>query len=273
MKIFPYFFLLLLCGSASKAGDYYPEAKMPLPPKEPIEECVDLGGEVEFGYRTDYLIHGLRVDRDTIWLDANYTFDQLSIPLTLGVTHSSGINTVFPYGLIGPIDTTDVYLTTTVEDVAGFDVTLAYTHRFLAFSFPLVNDVSYGELSVDLRRDLGFADFVVGSTLGINSRSSFFAAGGGDGWVHRAGLERSFELCEYADLVVSGGVGYHDGFFYNVAGSHSWSHYYIEAAMPISLNCRTTIKPYIGYNGVQQWDVFFPQGDCLHGGVSVSVEF
>ncbi len=261
------------------AGDYYSGGKAPIQAKAPIhakapivEDCIDYGANISAGYKTDYILHGLRVNGDSVWTDVNYQFDSF-LPITFGVSHVSGIRNTFPYGGIGPIDETDLYLRAAVGEFAGFAVALSYTHRFLNFSNAQAMNGSYGDVGVDVRKSLGFVDFVAGSTLGINSRNSFFNAGGGDGWVHRAGLEKEISLCEQATLIMSGGVGYHDGYFFNVAGTDDWSHYYLNASIPFELNCRTTITPYIGYQGVQQWGVFFPQGDLLHGGVSLNVSF
>ncbi|MAS93731.1 MAG: hypothetical protein CMO55_11120 [Verrucomicrobiales bacterium] len=255
------------------AGDSGWSGKAPITEKAPIEECYDLGGEISAGYRTDYILHGLRVDRDAVWVDVNYTFTDFYFPIRFGAAHTSGTDAVFPFDFIGPIDTTDVYLAADFENVAGFDVTVGYLHRFLNFGLPFIEGINYGELSLDIRRDLGFATFFVGSTVGLNSMDSFFAAGGGDGWLYRAGLEKEIPLCDAASLYLTGGVGYHDNFFYDIPGSSDWSHYFLTASLPIQLNCRTTLTPYIGYNGVQQWDVYSPQGDALHGGVSLSVSF
>ena len=68
------------------AGDW--SGKAPVSgknPKGPVG-CPDTNGEVTVGYMTDYLLHGFRLNRDTVWLDANYTFDSL-VPITIGVTH------------------------------------------------------------------------------------------------------------------------------------------------------------------------------------------
>lgn len=241
--------------------------------KTPIEECADLGGTLGISYLSDQFIHGMRLNRDTVVSTVGYRFEAL-LPLRFEASHGMGISTIFPYTVIGPVDLTDVGITAELGSVFGFEVGLGYKHRFINFTgAPGDVDADYGEVGVSLRRDLGFVDFVASSTLGIDSRDSFFAAGGGSGWVHTAGLEKSFRLCSSASLILSGGVGYHDGFFYDVAGTSDWSHYYVGAALPIQLNCRTTLTPYIGYQGVQQWDVFFPQGDVLHGGVNLQVSF
>jgi len=266
----------LLLGIATPlwSGDYSDYGKAPLPVKNPIvEECYDLGGVISSGYTTDYLVHGLRVNRDTVWADVNYSFEAM-VPLNFGVTHSSGIDKVFPYNVIGPIDVTDLYLVASFENVAGFTIDLSYTQHFLNFSGANVFNGSYGDIGIDIRRELGIVDFVIGADLGLNSRNAYFAGGGGDGWVYYAGMEKSFQVCEVADLVVAGGVGYQDGYFFSApAQSSGWSNYYLTAALPMQLNCRTTISPYIGYNGVQQWNVFAPQGDALLGGVSIAVKF
>lgn len=263
------FATILVSVTALQAGDW---GKAPIPAKAPIEECLDIGGGISAGYLTDYVLHGLRVNRDSVWTDVNYTFDAL-VPLTIGASHLSGINDMFPYGLMGPIDETDVYLSAEVVEVAGFEVTLEYRHRFLNFSGAQAFNGSYGDLSAGIRKDLGVVALVYEGTVGLNSRNSFFAAGGGEGWVHYAGLEKSIPLCDAAAIALSAGVGYHDGYYFDTPGSSDWSFYSIKASLPIELNCRTTLTPFIGYQGVQQWNVFDPQGDLLHGGFSLEVAF
>ncbi|MEO0414202.1 MAG: hypothetical protein AAF226_04520, partial [Verrucomicrobiota bacterium] len=69
--------------------------------------------------------------------------------------------------------------------------------------------------------------------------------------------------------------------------SSGWNNYYLRAALPIALNCRATVTPYIAYNGTPDtWiadginnAVGYPAGlgnggnDAIHGGVSLSVDF
>lgn len=264
------FAAILLSPLATFGGESW--GKAPLPDKMPIEECLDLGAEISAGYMTDYVLHGLRVNRDSVWTNVNYTFDTM-VPLTFGASHLSGITTMFPYFLVGPIDETDVYVSAEIAEVAGFEITLAYIHRFLNFTGATGINGSYGDIALGIRKDLGIVDFVYEGTVGLNSRNGYFAAGGGDGWVHYFGLEKSIPLCEVASLALSGGVGYHDGYYFAVPGTSDWSYYSIKAALPIELNCRATLTPYIGYQGVQQWGVYFPQGDLLHGGISLEVAF
>lgn len=258
--------LSVVIQSVSFAG----ESKAPIIDKVPLQDCLEFGASVEAGYMTDYLLHGLRVNRNTVSTGFEYRFEKM-VPLVFGARHFSGINTIFPYTFVGPIDETDIFLRAEVARFAGFELDVHYTHRYLHYGSAFPIDGSYGDLGVDVRKDLGFVDLVAGSTLGLNSRNAFFAAGGGDGFVHRAGLEKSVPLGDAVSLQLSGGVGYHDGYFFR--GSSDWSHYYLGAALPIELNCRTTLTPYLGYQGVQQWDVFAPQGDVLHAGISLNVSF
>jgi hypothetical protein len=264
----------LAISYSSHGGELSGSGKEPLAPgKAPLEECIELGGFVGITYLSDQFIHGMRLNRDTVAVTAGYRFESI-VPLTIGVTQSMGISTIFPYTAVGPVDLTDVGIEAELGSFLGFDLSLGYLHRFIDFTgAPGDLSTDYGEVSLELRRDFGFVEFVASSTLGLQSRDSFFAAGGGDGWIHTAGLEKTIPLCESTSLHLSGGVAYHDGFFYAVPGTHDWSHYYLAASLPIALNCRTTLTPYIGYNGVQQWGVYFPQGDALHGGVNLQVSF
>lgn len=270
-RIFLLFSLVFSC-SAAQAGEYLVGSKNPLGEKLPIEECIDIGAEITAGYLTDHDVHGLRVNRDAVHIDVNYTFDSF-VPLTFGVAHVSGIDAVFPFGTAGPLDLTDFYLQSELATIGGFDLSLRYLHRLVNFTGLPGLDISYDEIGLELRRDFGFADLILASNLGLDSRNSFFNAGGGDGWVHTAGLEKTIPLCGKSDLVLGGEVGYHDGFYFSVPSSSGWSHYSVKASLPVKLNCRTTVTPFIEYTGVQQWGVYFRQGDALHGGVSVNVSF
>ena len=242
--------------------------KAPVQDKYPIEDpCVDVGGNLSAGYMTDFLLHGLRINRDSVWVDASYTLDSFA-PLTIGVNHVHGVNDFLfggpPFTFDGT-DITNLYVRADLPEIAGFAASLGYTHRF--FDFPVGSGVangSWGDVTLGLRKDIGFADLVIGSTLGIN-------VFGSDGWVHTAGLEKGVSLTDSLDIVLSGGVGYHDG-YYNALGS-GWSHYYLNAALPIALGSHATLTPYVGYQGVQQWNQYNFQGDLLHAGISLSVDF
>ncbi len=244
---------------SASAGDW--NGKSVVDDKEVIVGCPDTRGSVTVAYVTDYILHGARINRDTVALDVNYTFGS-AVPITLGVSHFAGINAFNPVfnPIFGALDETDVYLSAVIAEVGGFSVVTDYTHRF--FSNSIFGSI--GELGLTLRRDVGFADFFVGSDFAMNP----FA--GGNGWVHRAGLEKEIGITDSVGLLLGATVGYHDGYFVNNSG---WSDYNLEVALPISLNCNTTLTPFVAYNGVQQWNQFALQGDALYGGISLNVKF
>ncbi len=62
---------------------------------------------------------------------------------------------------------------------------------------------------------------------------------------HQFGLEKPFVITDAISLVIGGGIAYSDGYF----GSSDWNHYYATVSLPIQLNCRTTLTPYLGYTG------------------------
>ncbi len=247
------------------AGDW---GKAPVD-KTPIEECIDLGGEVSVGYATDYLFHGVRFARDSVWTDVNYTFDGLALPVTVGAWYLNGIN---GSALGAAYDELNLYAETAVGSYAGFDFDLGYRHYlFPEFRSNVAPFGGYGEGSLGISRDLGFADFHF---------SSGYAFGGGgiapSGWYHETGLERTFPLTDSIGLALGAGLAYSDGYW----GPSGWNHYYTRASLPIELNCRVTLIPYIGYSGAPDtWvvDGAFgadqPQSDILHGGITLKVTF
>lgn len=258
------------------AGDW---GKAPVG-KAPVEECVDLGGAISTGYMTDYIFYGARFARDSVWTDVNYTFDNLAVPVTIGAFYLNGIN---GDGLFGLYDELDLYVSAEVGTFAGFDVALGYTH----FVFPefrsggaFVNSTQgagYGELGIDITRSLGFVDLAMESNFAMGGQGFI------NGWYHQIGIERSFGLTDSISLVLGTGVGYSDNYFANLgvtARDSGWNHYYVTASLPIQLNCRATLTPYIGYVGAPDtWVVDglgvtgSPQSDILHGGVTLSVSF
>ena len=154
------------------AGDWGGKAPISAKnPKSPIG-CPDTSGEVSVGYMTDYILHGARLNRDTVWLDAHYTFNSM-VPITIGVSHFDGHG-----GFIAPtaLDETDAYISAALGNFGGFDVVLDYTHRFYHGT---IN--STGEIGLTLRRDIGFADLI----LGTDYLLSGIGPGATGGWVHR----------------------------------------------------------------------------------------
>lgn len=257
------------------AGDW---GKAPVAPKAPIEECYDIGGNISTGYHTDYIYNGVRLGRDSVVTDVNYGIDSF-IPLTFGTTYKNVIG-----GAPG-VDHLEVYLIGKVGTFAGFESSLSYRYHF----FPEVAGVgSAGEIGFHVSRDLlGLATFKTSVLYNVNYPNSWNIGPSTDNgaWYYNFGLERSFGLGA-CDLVLAGGVAYADNYWgtlplANTTHSSGWNNYYITAALPIELNCRATVTPYIGYNGAPEgWLAdginpvgIGPQSDILHGGVSVSVSF
>ncbi len=256
------------------AGDW---GKAPVS-KNVIEECVDLGGEVSVGYMSDYIFYGVKFAGDSVWADVNYTFDGLAAPITIGALYLNGIN---EDGIGGAFDELDLYVSAALGTFAGFDVALGYTH----YIFPeargnlgATSGAGYGEIGLDIRRSLGFVDVLFESNYGMGGASN--------GWYHQLGFEKSFGLTDSVSLVLGTGVGYSDGYFnpavpnFSTPRDSGWNHYYVTASLPIELNCRTTLTPYVGYvGGPDSWIVDGinvtgdPQSDILHGGVTLSVSF
>lgn len=291
------------------AGDW---GKAPVGKAPIIEECVDLGGEVSLGYKSDYIFRGVRLAGDSAWADVNYTFDNLAVPITVGAWYLNGINSgasaagAGALGALGPLgihhhdipgapgvgapgapgaagggghfDQLELYVSAALGTFAGFDVALGYTHyiypefRSNAGAPGGLGQRGFGELGLDVRRNLGFADFVAETNYAMGGRGSV------SGWYHQFGLERGFGITDSVSLVLGAGVGYTDGYFVD----SGWNHYYATASLPIQLNCRTVLTPYIGYVGAPDtWiadgfvapTVGTPQSDILHGGVTLSVSF
>ncbi len=231
------------------AGDW---GKAPVG-KAPIEECVDLGGEISVGYMTVYVFRGFVFATDSVWMDVNYTFEGLAIPITIGAWYLNGIHDPVDY------DELDLYISLALGTFAGFDVELGYLY-YLA---PEGNFDEYGEIYLSLSRSLGFIDL----TANTSYTSSLNA------WFHEVGIEKTFGLTDNIDLVLGAGVGYSDN--YNSGGA-DWNHYYLSASLPIQLNCRTTFTPYIGWNGGPEgWvlDGDREADDILHGGATLTVTF
>ncbi len=259
------------------AGDW---GKAPVD-KVVIEECVDIGGEVSVGYMSNYIFYGVEFAGDSVWADVNYTFDGLAIPVTIGAWYLNGINES-----AGGVranqdgyDELDLYVSAALGTFAGFDVALGYTHYiFPEFRGQTANrGAGYGEIGLDIKRSLGFVD------LALEANKAFGGNGNIDGYYYQAGLEKTFGLTDNIGLVLGAGVGYSDNYFgapgFGAVSDSGWNHYYATLSLPIQLNCRAVLTPYVGYVGAPDtWiadgaNGFNPQSDILHGGVSLSVTF
>ncbi|MEQ1839150.1 MAG: hypothetical protein ABL994_01965 [Verrucomicrobiales bacterium] len=246
------------------AGDW---GKAPVG-KAPIEECIDLGGEISVGYATDYYYHGVHWSQDNVWADVNYTFDGLAVPVTVGATYLNGISPI-------AFDQLDVYANAALGTFAGFDTTLGYTYPL----FPETSLGEFGEISLGLRRSLGFADLVLGTNYLTGDRT----VGESEGWYHQVGLEKSFAITDNISLVLAGGAGYLDGLINSaVSGGqqgHGWNHYYAKASLPIQLNCRATLTPFVGYENRDGAIGFggqlrgLQEDDNVYSGISLNVTF
>ncbi len=262
--------LAVIFGSSiigAHAGDW---AKAPAG-KSPIEECLDLGGRISVGYMTDFYIHGMLAAEDSVWGDIHYTYEGLAVPVTIGAMYLNGI---------GPSDTTevdqlDVYAHAALGLLFGFDTELGYTHHFQ----PEDGDfhIPYGEISLKLRRSLGFADLVLNTNYltgdGVNPNDH-----SAEGWYHEVALEKNIAVTDTIGLLLAGGAGYLDGTLDNPLNGQvgsGWNHYFLKASLPIMLNCRTTLTPYVAYRS----ELLFngstdeAEGDNVHSGVSLTVTF
>ena len=237
------------------AGDW---GKAPVV-KAPIEDCVDIGGEISVGYMTDYVFFGGQSAEDSVWADVNYTFDGLAVPITIGAWYLNGINPV-------NYDELDIYISAALGTFAGFDVSLGYTYYFA----PEDAFTNNGEIGLDISRSLGIVDFIAEANYNHDL----------DAWYYQAGIEKSFGITDSISLVLAAGVGYSDNYFTTTVQNSGWNHYYLTASLPIALNCRATLTPYVGYSGGGDgWimDTYNPgngfESDILHCGVSLTVTF
>ncbi len=272
------------------AGDW---GKAPIPAKAPVEECLDVGGSISSGYMTDYVFYGVRFARDSVWTDVNYTFDNFIVPINVGAWYLNGID---PHGY----DELDLYISAELGTYAGFDVSLGYTHYF----FPEAAGVgSYGEVGLDLARSFSIVDFAWESNYAFNQRDRTGAVGGsqGGGAYHQASLSKEFGIADNASLVVTAGAAWSNGYFnggvngvlvganfvpnQGLTRANGFNHYFVTVELPIALNCRATLTPYVSYNGTPGGSVADSLGspangldagassDVLSGGVSLSVSF
>lgn len=263
------------------AGDW---GKTPVAPKAPIEECYDIGGSITSGYMTDFIFQGSRHARDTVWTDVKYTVDSFMIPVTFGATYYNFLDSVNRNAVFG--DFLHTYASFNLGSLAGFDTALAYNHIFLPEGTGPINTTSQGVLTLGVNRDLGFATLLLGTAYSVGGDGSVFNDDFSGGWYHNAGIKKSFGLTDNVSLDLETGVGYSDDYWVHY-WNMGWAHYYVTASLPIQLNCRTTITPYIGFNGGMDDNAFGFEssdsldalgtgaggGDVLHGGINISVSF
>ncbi len=264
--------LVATIGAMTLGGNAGDWGKAPVG-KAPIEDCVDIGGQISAGYMTDYYFRGMQAAEDSVWVDVNYTFDGLAVPVTVGVMYLNGIHQA-------EFDQLNLYVSAAIGTFFGFETSLGYAYHL----DPETTDTyfDFGEVKLDARRNLGFADLVIGTSYTTNANGNQFA---NRGWYHHASLEKSIGLTDNISLVLAGGVGYldggneTDGAYQNGTG---WNHYYARASFPIELNCRATLTPYVEYHnrgsGLET-DEYYGGGGSgvednnISAGVALSVTF
>lgn len=286
---------LAIFSGVAFAGSFCPST----PSKCPIECCPDVGASVSVGYETDYILYGVRLARDSMWADVNYTFEFIK-PITIGAWHLTSLGS----GISSPnFDETDLYVSVDLGEVLGFKTSAGIIH----FMYPNLRGPSgtatTGDSTTETwakieRQVCGFNIFyrraydkvIPGALADVITANRDNGA-----WQHTFGVERSLCLTANIGLDLSGGVLYSDNYWpadttaafdgtFDRRTSTGWNSYYVRAAFPIELNCRSVLTPYIGYNGAPDgWiadgvNTFGPgttqnANDVLHGGVSLSVEF
>ena len=273
--------------SGATAGEWCP----PAPDKCPVEECCpDLGATISVGYMSDYIFYGARLARDSVWADVSYTFDGLPLPVTVGVWYLSSFNpdgnqiagAAGPYG-----DEADFYMTVGLPSMAGIDASFGYTAYTLPTQTFGVDSSSQHEIHLALSKEIycGVSAFYR-AAYNFTNRNRAQGA-----WVHKAGLAYNMDINDCIGLGLSGGVYYTDNYYFSQFSPGTdtgWNNYFLRAELPIALNCRTRLTPYIGYSGTP--DTWVLDGsnaglgaggpnwgqnsnDVFHYGFSFSVDF
>jgi len=295
---------------SANAGDW--GGKNPKGPKVPIiAGCPDTSGYVSVGYGSDYIYKGYRGFQDHTEFGVGYTFESV-VPITVSANHISNLRDTRSNGtitggvgtLFGVDSITELGISAQVASVAGFDVSLGYTHRFYHGGLSVIGTPSFssnGEISLGVSKDLGFATAHFDLFYNLNAPSSWndpifgAVADAGGAWFWDLGLDKSIGITDNISLVLGAGVTYADNYWGAAtntiaflgggnAGTSGWNNYYLRASLPIELNCAATITPYVGYSGAPDGflmdgavagDSSFGQGqsDILHAGISLTVKF
>ena len=326
-------FLTALIGALAIQGVHAGEEWCP-PDKTPMDdygsydddaycdECPDVGGQISLGYDTDYVWKGVRLARDVVWGDVNYTFANLPLSPNIGVWHLSSLGSGAVAGApnYGGTDAygdeTNIYANVTLGGMFGIKPNIRYTHVFFPTTRgpgnPREGD-SFGYVTISLVKEIfnGW-NFGYSRDYSLGRSSSTYHDGGlsfgnlpstsRNGFFHTFSLAKSFCLSDSVDLQLSGGANYNDNFWdgreFLTIGSQTgplgngpgpnrdagWHNYYLRADLPIKLNCRATLTPYVAYNGTpdgwiadQLWAGPIGRNanlnDVFYGGVSLKVNF
>jgi hypothetical protein len=273
------YLLTLLIGASitaqsTFAGEWIPSAK----DKTPIEECPDIGGNISVGYDTDYVWKGIRFSRDAVWGDVNYTFESLPFSPNIGAWHLSSLGSGGPLSNDAYGDEFNAYAGISLPSVLGFDTGVAYTW----YTFPTAG------IAVDSTSSITFsASRALIAGVEFSYDVDYFTGQSAlSAWFHTFGLSKAFEITDWSALEIGANIAYNDDLWGTGSG---WNHYAITAGLPIALNCRATLTPYITYSGTPDgWTADGVPGignlgggpnqgananDVFYGGVSVSVDF
>lgn len=260
--------------------------------KTPVEECLDLGASIFTGYDSSYLYKGYLFGQDSVTTGINYQFEGLGLPLTASMVYTN----VAAGGILNNATNDDLALglRAGLPSVAGIDASLSYVYHFYPEDqTSRLYPSSQGELGLHLSRDFQVAVLKFDLFYNNSAPNAFngMVPGGANNdsgaWYWDLGLEREFDVFGHG-LILGGGVAFADNYwgrgpnFRNGGRSSGWSHYYLEASLPIALNCRTTLTPFVGFvgapdswlmDGMPNWLGLSGQSDILHGGVNLNVAF
>lgn len=257
-----------------------------------VDCCPDIGASVGVEYLSDYFFRGVRLHRDSLAASVNFTFENLAFKPTFGVRHvtslgSNGLGQIGANGL--NIDHTNIHASLALPEVLGFSPTLRYDQYYYSTLRSSNNGLfdSHGMLGLTLSRDLGSGlGMYFGSAYDFQwpgSISPVFNSTDNGAWVHYLGASYNRNLTDSIGLSLGASVFYSDN--QTPGGSNSqrssgWHSYYVEAGLPIALNCRAKLTPYLGYNGTP--DTWLADGvslvpggnsDALLWGVRLGIDF
>lgn len=268
------------------AGDW---GKAPVG-KTPVEECVDLGGSISLGYETDFIYKGLLVGGQSAVGNLQYQLEGL--PLVFGVNYTNVIGSNEFANIFD--DELAVSGRLLLPTVAGIESSLSYTQRYYVENpnTPLWPSSS-GEVGLHLSKDLKVLLLKYNAYYNLNVPNAWNGTiptlnnDENGAWYWDISAERTFDVAGLP-LIIAGGVAFADNYWGESPSAETggrtsgWNHYFLRASLPIEVNCRTVITPYVGYlgapegwlmDGAPDWANRPAQSDFLHGGLNLKVDF
>ena len=225
----------------------------------------DIEAELYTGYHSIYEFRGVDFGDDLVdvGLDLNYELaDGLS--LNGGLWYASWDEDG------GEGDELDIYIGLT-KTLGDFDLSVGYTN----YIFPGASDFNTEEFSLGISTELA-----CGIGLALTYYEDFDAIDGGY-LEFEAGKSIEINACASLDLAV--GAAWSDDYNSETAeaggGSLSgFNHFYLSAALPITLKEDVTLTPYLKYVGADDdlansADSSDGNDDLFYGGISLSVAF